>query len=85
MSRAIIWATGGAAHAAASGAAIVASSHGLPVTATTKSTYIGGASTGYVTPTTEGATSVEGSSFRPNIGSGIASIAGCSATSEGVP
>ena len=49
------------------------------------STCISGASTDDVVPTTDGATSANGSSIRFDVGSRITSVAGCSATSEGAP
>jgi len=50
MSRAVIWATGGAGRAATSGAATVVSGRGPPIMATTTSAYVGGALSGYVAP-----------------------------------
>lgn len=52
MSSAIIWAAIGAGGTAALGAAMVASGCGPPITATTTSTYVGGALSAYVAPTT---------------------------------
>ena len=84
MSRAVICAAGGEGRAAALGAAMVVSSCGPLVTATTTSACLGGASSGYVTPAEVGATSVVGSSDRPIVGRGTASITDSSATSEGI-
>lgn len=64
---------------------MVAFGCGTPIIATATSTCIDGAPTSYVAPTTIGTTSAVGSLVRPIIGSGIATIAGCSVTSEGAP
>jgi len=85
MLGAVTWVTGGADRATTSGSVTVASDYVLPITATTTSACIGGASTGGIMPVAIGAISASGSSVCPDDGSGIASLAGCSATSKGVP
>ena len=84
MSSAVTWAAGGVGRTATLGAATVASGYGPPITAATTSVCVGGASFGYVTLATVGATSMVGSSDRPVVGSGTASIAGSSVTFEGI-
>ena len=83
MSRAVIWATGGAGRTVASGAATVAFDYGPPIMATTTSACVGGASSAYVAPAAVGAMRAVGSSDQPIVGSGTASIAGSPVTSEG--
>ena len=84
-SGAVTWATSGMGHATTLCTTTVASSYVPPITATATSACVGGVLTGGVVPTAVGATSVFGSSICPIVGSGIAAIAGCFATSEGIP
>ena len=82
---AVTWANGGTDHATTSGTATVASDYVLPITVAATTTYIGRASTGGVVPIAVSTTSASSSSIRPDVGSGIASLTGCLATSKGVP
>ena len=85
MSGVVTWAAGGADHAASSGTTVAASSYAWLVTVAAASICVEGASTGDVTPTAVGATSVSGRSVCSDVGSGITSVVGCLATSVGVP
>ena len=81
----VAWATDGTGHANTSGDAAVVPGYDPSVTATTTSTYVDGAMTSCVTPTTVDATSSVGSPIHPTSDSGIVAIIGCSATSKGGP
>ena len=79
------WGTDDVGQADASGTAMIMSGYAPPITVAATPTYVGGTSTGYVTPAMVSTTSTVDSPIRPIIGSGIASIAGCSVTSEDIP
>ena len=82
---AITWAADGSGRAKAIGDPAVAPGCDPSVTVAATSTYIGGVKTGYVMPTTVGATRAVDSAVRPAFGSGIAVVTDCSVTSEGAP
>ena len=81
----ITWAIDGAGHASSSGTATIAPGRDTPITTAATSAYVSGVLIGYVTPSTVGAASAVGSPVRSIVSSGIAAIAGYSATSKGVP
>ena len=64
---------------------MIAPSYDPPITAAATSTYIGGVLTVCVEPTMVSIVSMVGSPVHPIVGSGIATIAGCSTASEGIP
>ena len=64
---------------------MIAPSYDPPIIVAATSTYIGGVMTSCVAPTTVGAMSAVGSPIHPIVGSGVATIVGCSTTSKGVP
>ena len=75
----------GIGRAGALGAAAVAPGYDPSVTAAATSTGIGRVMTSNAAPTVVGTTSAAGSPIRPTVGSDIAAITSCSATSEGAP
>ena len=77
------YATDGAGRTGNLGTAMIAPDCDLPATAA--ATCTGGVMTGYAVPITVGATSVISSPIHPVVGSSITAIAGCSATSKGIP
>ena len=79
----VAWAIDGMGQAGSSGPTTVAPGCDPSITATATSTCVGGVMIGYITPAIVGATSTVDSPICPIIGSGIAAIAGCSATFEG--
>ena len=64
---------------------MIAPSYDPPIIVAATSTYIGGVMTSCVAPTTVGAMSAVGSPVRPIVGSGVATIVGCSVIFEGTP
>jgi hypothetical protein len=67
------------------GVATMASGYDPAVVSTITSASVGGTLFGCIVPTAVDAIGVATSSARPDVGSGITSVAGCAATSKGAP